>query len=338
MAEFSCFLNDFQLKRPPLVTLQVEDTAFANNVFVLINRYLQQLSEPDAEDFDQTAALIGRLMARRKNSFRNMPGFRSVCKLNTALCRLLRLDLPRELEHFRGVVCDGELAGAMPTRSNFEYILVRLLGFYHLHARIRECCVSAARYFIQLLRNNYFMETLTLLLAAIAKINKLSKLQANRSASLYNKLRPHCVNFPQVENHKFLPENCQLPAQLQRVQLQAEASAPEAPESVLLKPPTIVTKAEKARLEAKADVGTVLARKERPAKMEFNMDTLRTVKDVKRFIGRETKARDKKPTSCITRDIYKHDWMSAQTLFYRRANKDPEKALNIFRKFIVSKL
>ncbi|XP_034657180.1 uncharacterized protein LOC117894319 [Drosophila subobscura] len=335
MAEFSCFFNDFQLKRPPLVTLQVEDTAFANNVFVLINRYLQQLSEPDAEDFDQTAALIGRLMARRKSSFRNMPGFRSVCKLNTALCRLLRLDLPRELEHFRGVVCDGELAGATPTRSSFEYILVRLLCFYHLHARIRECCVSAARYFTHLLRNNFFMETLTLNLAAIAKINKLSKLQANRSASLYNKLRPHCVNFPQVESHKFLPENCQLPAQLQRVQLQAEASAP-AP--VLLKPPTIVTKAEKARLEAKADVGTVLARKEPPAKMEFNMDTLRTVKDVKRFIARETTARDKTPTSCITRDIPKHAWLSAQTLFQRRANKDPEKALSIFRKFIVSKL
>ncbi|XP_022213677.2 uncharacterized protein LOC111068495 [Drosophila obscura] len=349
-SEISCFWNDFQLKRPPLVTLQVEDTGFAKNVFVQINRYLQQLSEPDAEDFDQTAALIGRLMARRKNSFRNMPGFRSVCKLNTALCRLLRLDLPRELEHFRGAlpdVCDGELAGVMPTRSSFEYILVRLLGFYHLHARIRECCVTAARYFTPLLRNNFFMETLTLLIAALAKINKLSTLQANRSASLYNNLRPLSLKFPEVERHKFVPENCELPAQLQRLvattqkQTEYDASAP----AVMLKSPIVVTKVEKARLEAKSDVGTVVARKDLPplaqnAKTEFNLETLRSVEDVKRFIARESKARQQSsvPKSCVTKAIPKHEWLGAQTLFQRKATKDPAKALSVFRKFIISKI
>ncbi|EDW37557.1 GL16289 [Drosophila persimilis] len=348
-SETSCFWNDFQLKRPPLVTLQVEDTGFAKNVFVLINRYMQQLSEPDTEEFDHTAALIGRLMARRKNSFRNMPGFRVLCKLNSALCRLLRLDLPRELEHFRGAlpdVCDGDMAGAMPTRSSFEYILVRLLGFYHLHARIHECCVTAARYFTQLLRNTFFMETITLLIAAIAKINKLSTIQANRSAGLYNKLRPHCVKFPQVERHKFVPENCELPAQLQRIiattqkQTEDNASAP----AVMLKSPAVVTRVEKAKLEAKSDVGTVIARDELPLaqnpKTEFNVDALRSVEDAKRFIARETKARKQSPVpkSCVTKAIPKHEWLGAQTLFHRTVSKDPVKSLSIFRKFIISKI
>ncbi|KAH8343325.1 hypothetical protein KR059_008317 [Drosophila kikkawai] len=343
--ENPCFWNEFELKKPPLVTLQVEDTGFAKHVYVDINRFLlQQGGEQESKEFDETAALIGRLMARRKNSFRNMPGFRAVCKLNAALCRLLRLDLPRDLEQFRGTlpdVCDGDSAGALPTRSSLEFILVRLLGFYHLHERIRECCISAVTYFTQLLRNNFFMEFVTLLVATIAKINKLSILQANRSADLYNRLRPQVINFPEVEKHRFLKDNQELPEELHSPRITKEVATPTtAP--VLMKPRKVVTRVERA----KSDVGTVIAREEhssslKSVKTKFNAtEVLATVEDAKRFIARETKSRKQNPLpeNCLTALITKHEWLAAQTLFQRKLSKDPAKALDVFRKFIISKI
>ncbi|KAH8257537.1 hypothetical protein KR038_011212 [Drosophila bunnanda] len=340
-----CFWNEFELKKPPLVTLHVDNTGFAQHVYVDINRFLlQQCGEKEAKEFDETAALVGRLMARRKNSFRNMPGFRAVCKLNAALCRLLRLDLARDLEQFRGTlpdVCDGDSDGVLPTRSSFEFILVRLLSFYHLHERIRECCISAATYFTQLLRNNFFMEFVTLLLAAIAKINKLSTLQATYSADLYNRLRPQAPNFPQVERHRFLMDKQDLPEELS-LPMSAKEVATPTPAPVLMKPKEVVTRVERA----KSDVGTVVSRKEpsnsfKSAKTKFNADeVLATVEDAQRFIARETKDRNQNPLpkNCLTTRISKHEWLAAQTLFQRKLGKDPAKALSIFRKFIISKI
>ncbi|KAH8302932.1 hypothetical protein KR044_012031 [Drosophila immigrans] len=341
-----CFWNDFELKKPPLVTVQVEDTGFAKHVFVLINRYLQQLGTPNALDFNQTAALIGRLMARRKNSFHNMPGFRAVCKLNAALCRLLRLDLSRDLEHFRGAlpdVCDDELSGEMPTRSSFEYILVRLLSFYHLHERIRECCLAAAKYFGQLLRNNNFMDFLTVLIAAIAKIHNLSKLQGNNCAQLYNKLLPQRSHFPLVEKHKFLNEDWKLPTQLQVIKFSKPTSQSDeaTSASVSMNASTVVTKVDKAKQKAKADVGTVVSRQQSKADKEsaFQLGSLATVEDVKQFIIRETKARKHAPDNCITKAIKQHEWLSAKTIFESKLKaKEQAKALNIFRKFIGNKI
>lgn len=273
-----------------------------------------------------------------------MPGFRAVCKLNAALCRLLRLDLARDLEQFRGTlpdVCDGDSAGVLPTRSSFEFILVRVLGFYHLHERIRECCISAATYFTQLLRDNFFVDFATLLVAAIAKINSLSCLQASNSADLYNQLRPQVASFPQVEKHRFLKEDQDLPTELSSPKSTKEAPALTAA-PVLMKPKEIVTRLERA----KSDVGTVIARREsinpfKAVKPKFNVDdVLATVDDAQRFIARETKARKQNPLpeNCLTSRIAKHEWLAAQTLFQRKLAKDPAKALNIFRKFLISKI
>ncbi|EDW69418.1 uncharacterized protein [Drosophila virilis] len=343
------FWNEFELKKPPLVTLHVNDTGFAKNVFVVTNRYLNQLSGPDYLEFNQTAALIGRLMARRKNSFRCMPGFRAVCKLNAALCRLLRLDLPRELEHFRGALpdaCDEELSGEMPTRNSLEFILVRLIAFHRLHERIRDCCEATVKYFGQMIRSNFFMEFLTLLIAAVAKINKLSLLQANNCATLYNKLQPQLTKFPLVEKHKFIPENCNLPTQLRLIKagqpLVPAEEAPSASVKLQTQLPPLVTKVEKAKERAKADVGTVVARKSPKAastQPTFQLDSLATVEDVKHFIVRESKARKKTPDSCVTKAIQNHEWLAATTLFERKLQaREQKKALNVFRKYIDSKI
>ncbi|XP_017861757.1 PREDICTED: uncharacterized protein LOC108613064 [Drosophila arizonae] len=341
------FWNEFELKKPPLVTLQVKETGFAKNVYMAINRYLQQQSRPDFVEFNNTAALIGRLMARRKNSFRGMPGFRAVCKLNAALCRLLRLDLPRDLEHFRGALpdaCDAELSGDMPTRNSLQFVLVRLLAFYSLHERIRDCCQAAIKYFGQMIRSNFFMEFLTLLIAAVAKINKLSFVQANNCATLYNKLQPQCTKFPQVEKHNFLPEDCKLPTKLQvikEIQTATPEEASPAGVQLLKQSPSLITKVEKAKQQLKADVGTVVARETSiaPTETAFQLSSLATVEDVKHFIVRESKARKKNPENCVTKPIQNHEWLAAKTLFERKLQaREQAKALNIFRKFIGSKI
>lgn len=275
-----------------------------------------------------------------------MPGFRAVCKLNAALCRLLRLDLPRELEHFRSAlpdVCDNEISGEMPTRSSFEYILVRLLSFHRLQQRIRDCCIAAAKYFGQMLRNNFFMDTLTLLIAAIAKINRLSTLQSNNCASLYNKLFLQRSCFPQVEKHHFLPEHSKLPAQLEQIKVvqQAVEETNLAAVTLNLQAPTIVTKVERAKKKAKGDVGQKIERQTAaaPQQTDFQLSGLVTVEDVKHFIVRETKARKNTPDSCMTKAIQNHEWLAAKTLFERKVQaKEQPKALNIFRKFIGSKI
>ncbi|XP_030372353.1 uncharacterized protein LOC115622530 [Scaptodrosophila lebanonensis] len=338
--------NEFELKRPPLVTLRAPNTAFAKKCFMAINKYLQQLTEPMAVEFEETAALISRLMARRKNSFRGLPGFRAICKLNAALCRLLRLDLPRELQHFRGSlpdVCDAALAGEMPTRSSFEYILVRLQSVYHLHERIRECCLAAAKYFSQLLRSNFFMEFITLIIAAIAKINRLSVLEANRCVKLYNRLRPQCSHFPQVDRHRFLPEDCVLPVNLHLIKTTQPEEPKTATTSLMSKPPPVITKLEKAQQRAKMDVGTLIERKatRNPSTqtVDFSVSSLQTIEDVKTFIRRESKSRKQAPENCITKALKKHEWQAAVTLFERKllANEH-KKALSIFLKFISSKI
>ncbi|KAH8259233.1 hypothetical protein KR026_000949 [Drosophila bipectinata] len=338
MAQDLCFWNDFELKKPPLVTIEVENTGFAKNVFAAINKFLQQMGGQDSKDFDETAALIGRLMTRRKNSFRNMPGFRAICKLNSALCRLLRLDLYRDLEQFRGSLPDvyaEDVEGALPTQSSFEFILVRILGFYYLHKRIGECCLTAAAYFTKLLRSNFFMDFTVLLVAAIAKIKKLSAHQATQSALLYNNLRLHRESFPKVKNHKFLGGNQELPDNLDPIGTPKNEAKDEKPQAVLLNPKEVVTRVQKS----KSDVGVVIARKETP-KPIFNEDSLATVEDAQRFIARESKARKQNPLpeDCFTKKIPKHEWLAAQKLFHQKLPKDPAKALSLFRKFVVSKI
>lgn len=88
-------------------------------------------------------------------------------------------------------------------------------------------------------------------------------------------------------------------------------------------------------------MGTVIARQKPKSHTEtaFKLDSLVTVDDVKHFILRESKARQQTPENCVTNAMQNHEWLSAKTVFERKLkSKEEAKALNIFRKFISSKI
>ncbi|XP_036336532.1 uncharacterized protein LOC118746737 [Rhagoletis pomonella] len=346
--------NEFELKKPPLLTFPIP-TKRAPNVRRLqaaIYQYFRQ-HRPQEVEFAETSALLGRLMARRKNSFHGMMGFRAVVKCNTATCRLLRIDITRELESFQGSLPDFALNSSetleMPTQNCFDYVLVRLLNVHGIYVRIRECCVQAAEYFAKLMRNNFFMETSTLLLAVLAKLHNLSAVLGNKCVELYNQLQPMRRRFPSAGNSVHL--NYELPEQLEAFLENQTLETPKT-EGVLLKddaplqathtPLTAVRAMKPVKFKRTSDVGVEVNRECTLTSQikTFNADVeLATIETVKRFIATENVTRKQSLKQSVTKDILPHEWIGATRLFERKllANEH-KKALSIFRKFIVSKV
>lgn len=155
-------------------------------------------------EFSTNSALLARIMARRKNSFQKMKGFKSVCKLSSALCRLLRNDVQQLITDFTSTLPDLETISLksivqIPLRSNFEYVLLRIIGSYKIYGRIINCCMESAKYFSQLLQTHFFADISTLLLAIVAKIWKQSHLTAKILTDLFNNLIKFRNNFPEKE-------------------------------------------------------------------------------------------------------------------------------------------
>ncbi|CAD7004333.1 unnamed protein product [Ceratitis capitata] len=318
----------------------------------VVQQYFRR-HRPQEVEFAEASALLGRLMARRKNSFHGMMGFRAVVKCNTATCRLLRIDLTRELELFHGSLPDFALDSAdtleIPTQNNFDYVLIRLLNTCGVYDRIRECCLQAAEYFAKMMRNNFFMDTCTLLLAVLAKLYSLSAILGNKCVDLYNQLRPMRLKFPLAA--KSVDYNLNLPEQLEKFSVSQILELPKA-NSIILKDDaalqttpnalTAVRSLKKLKKQKAIDVGVEVSRE--PISLSqtksFNADTeLGTVETTKRFISSENAARKKSLKQSITRDILPHEWMGATRLFERKVlANDHKKALSIFRKFIVNKI
>ncbi|XP_053952456.1 uncharacterized protein LOC128859565 [Anastrepha ludens] len=346
-------LNEFELKRPPQLTLPilVKNAPNVRALQAAIYQYFRQYRPQEAE-FAEASALLGRLMARRKNSFHGMMGFRAVVKCNKATCRLLRIDLPRELELFQGSVPDFALSSSdtleMPTQNCFDYVLVRILNVQGVYLRIRECCLQAAEYFAKMIRNNFFMDTSTLLLAVLAKLYNLSALLGNKCVELYNKLQPMRRKFPVTA--KSVCHGLSLPEQLERFSENQPLEMHKA-ENIFLnieipslttpKPLTPVRTFKPIKRQKILDVGVEVSRGTASSpQCAFNADLeLSTVETAKRFIASENATRKQSLKQSITKDILPHEWIGATRLFERKllANEH-KKALSIFRKFIVSKI
>ncbi|XP_061391533.1 uncharacterized protein LOC133326934 [Musca vetustissima] len=351
--------NDFDLKKPPFLTLPSTKTSFVVNLHGIIETFFSKYTKYE-EEFTETAALLGRLMARRKNSFNKMKGFKDICKINSALCRLLRLDFKRDLESFRStlpdVAYDEDTLIHLPTRDTFDFLLTRLVAFCELYKRIVECCVQAAEYFTGQLKIHFFFETCTLLLAVLAKIHNLSIKQGNLAVHFYNNLQQYREKLPSNEKSKFQAISNSLPSQIETIKkvimareeyetksdvkgIQDDASTmKDILEQECHDAPKTPVKAKKLK---KADLGKIIERS--PAASEkvtkFNIDNLQTVQDVQKFITSETKERSQNTKSCITKNVQSHEWAGATKLFERKIIAGEEKkAINIFKKFISSKL
>nr|XP_036220449.1 uncharacterized protein LOC106625481 [Bactrocera oleae] len=341
--------NEFELKKPPQLTVTVasKDAPSVRRLQTTIQQYFRR-HRPQEVEFAETSALLGRLMARRKNSFHGMMGFRAIAKCNAATCRLLRIDLTRELELFHGSLPDFVLNSSdtieMPTQNNFNYVLIRLLNTHGVYERIRECCLQAAEYFAKLLRNNFFMDTIVLLLAVLAKLYSLSALLGNKCVELYNQLRPMRVKFPLSEKSVHCDIN--MPEKLEHFSENQTLDIPHT-ESTFVNTPTTnpltaVRSSKAMKMLKPLDVGTEVSRPTNPSTQTktFNADVvLATVETAKRFILSENVSRKKSLKQSITKDIMPHEWMGATRLFERKLlSNDHKKALSIFKKFIVNKI
>uniref|UniRef100_A0A1B0FDM3 Nucleolus and neural progenitor protein-like N-terminal domain-containing protein n=1 Tax=Glossina morsitans morsitans TaxID=37546 RepID=A0A1B0FDM3_GLOMM len=191
--------NNFDLKRPPFITIPTKYSKFVPLLHAGIDEYFCIHGTYD-EIFNETAALLSRLIARRKNSFRRMHGFRDICKLNAALCRLLRVDFGNELDIFRSSLPDVAYEDGteiyIPARECYDFLLLRLIAVHKLYERIQNCCTKAADYFLHQIKVYHFFEISTLLLAVLAKINDLSMKLGDLSTNLYRRLLPFRVKLP----------------------------------------------------------------------------------------------------------------------------------------------
>lgn len=311
-----------------------------------IDTYFSKQSQHE-EEFNETAALLSRLMARRKNSFNKMKGFKDVCKLNAALCRLLRLDFKRDLDSFRYMLPDVAYEDGttihLPTRETYDFLLLRLLALYELHIRIGNCCMTASEYFICQLRQYFFFEINTLLMAVFAKIYNLNNKLANIAVDLYNSSITCRYNLPINPKSKFFKdERFLFPENLKRISTapfnnkRVFATNNESLNELVLQEQNVTTvKAEKLK---KPDVGKAIQRSVKPQTL-FNIENLNSVESIKAFIVSESKSRSSNLNSSITKQILNHEWAGATKLFERKIkNGEGKKATSIFRKFLTLKM
>ncbi|TMW52545.1 hypothetical protein DOY81_002370 [Sarcophaga bullata] len=338
--------NDFELKKPPFVTLPAEHGHFVLKLHGAIDTYFSKQSQLD-EEFNDTAALLSRLMARRKNSFNKMKGFKDVCKLNAALCRLLRLDFKRDLDSFRytlpDVVYEDGTTIHLPSRETYDFVLLRILALYELHVRIGDCCMIASEYFICQLRQYFFFEINTLLVAVLAKIYNLNNKLANIAVELYNSSISCRYNLPINPKSKlFKDERFMFPEKLKTITTaplnnkRVFAINKESLNELVMQDQNVTTvKAEKLK---KSDVGKAIPRSFKP-QTRFNIEKLNSVESIKAFIVAESKSRSSNLNSAITKQILNHEWAGATKLFERKIkNGEEKKATSIFRKFLTLKM
>lgn len=313
-----------------------------------IDKYLSKLAQHE-EEFNETAAILSRLMARRKNSFNKMKGFKDVCKLNAALCRLLRVDFKRDLESFRNTLPDVDyeegISVELPSRDNFDFLLIRLIAIYELHQRITECCLTAAEYFTCQIRLCYFFEISTLLLAVLAKIYNLSIKLTNMAADLYNNTLPNRLKLPSNVKSKFLKDTAfEFPEKLEvilaNLNNKQNCIVKEEPLKDLLQKEENLKTVVKAQKLKKTDVGKEIKRSSVKVEQKpFNIEQLNTVEAIKRFIDNETQSRNKSLKDALTAKILSHEWAGATKLFERKVQSgEAKKAVNIFRKFLTLKI
>ncbi|XP_055843837.1 uncharacterized protein LOC129910463 [Episyrphus balteatus] len=340
--------NEVDLKIPPLITIKVSDVTFAKQVRSIFLK--RKTSEFDylQDEIANTAALLSRLMARRKNSFHNMSGFKSVCKLNSALSRLLKLAVEKSLNNFFQMLPDSTSYNEVPSRNSFDYILIRLISVHKIFQRISYCCLESAQYFNKLMKKNFFMDTIALFLATIAKLWDLTNKLGNTYSEFYRKLLQFRKCFPQMDSHSSF-ENVVFPRELEKFTMQQQPTSTEKEVSntteststitmhkELPQAPSVPVVSVLPKLQKEEDLGMAISRES--LKPVIDLSRIHNVDDVRAFFKKEDEKRKKSMNSCATKYILKHEWLAIQKLVERKViANDHQKALSVFRKFITSK-
>ncbi|XP_055640735.1 uncharacterized protein LOC129778089 [Toxorhynchites rutilus septentrionalis] len=143
--------------------------------------------------FEKAAAYLSRFAIRFNDRFYNMHGFRQLKKLKQALLRFRVVDVSHVLSNMSSMLpYTGYLEKSveLPTRSNLDYLLVRLQGLGKLFCRIVVLAKDAAKYYVRFITTSYFFNLTSIFLCLLAEIWCMSKVMCARIVDFYNRLVP----------------------------------------------------------------------------------------------------------------------------------------------------
>lgn len=163
----------------------------------LLERALHSAFNPAA--FTEVAALASRLIARRTSSFRAQHGFKLMRKTNIAMCRLHECNVSHILNEFLGTLPAYRLGPdaplELPTRDNFDYVLVRLQSLGALLLRIARTSRQASELFVYYLQRGFFLETAVLHVGVLSQIWLQAQRMCAATVELHDALRLYARHF-----------------------------------------------------------------------------------------------------------------------------------------------
>lgn len=171
------------------------------------------------QKFDDVAALASRLIARRASSFRGQQGFKLLRQTNVALCRIKDINIVDVIETFRGTIPDLNILENgridLPTKDNFEYLMIRLQSMGKLLCRIIVCAKTASHTFLHYIHRNFFLEASVVFIGLLSQIVDIAHSLCKETIKFYNAL--YLLGKYFVTNKKWLPADYQLPQQLETI-------------------------------------------------------------------------------------------------------------------------
>lgn len=168
------------------------------------------------EQFDEIAALTSRLIARRASSFRHKYGFKLMRQTSVAMCRLKDINIVDIIETFCGTIPDYKLSNGkqnLPTRDNFEFVLVRLQSTAKLLLRIACCAREASVAFLNYIHRGFFIETCVVYVGVLSQIWEMACALCTKTILFYNGLHPFGRHLS--SKAVWLPAGYDLPANLE---------------------------------------------------------------------------------------------------------------------------
>lgn len=162
----------------------------AKQLKTILNEQIK--SHREIESFDSTAALASRLIARRNYSFRVQPGFRNFRKMFVSVCRSKEIDISDLMTTISQSITTHKIDGkySLPTRENFQYLLVRLQSFAKILVRIVACAKKSFEEFSKLVKRGAFLEPATLFMSCAAQIWSVCVKLCHFACESYNGVYP----------------------------------------------------------------------------------------------------------------------------------------------------
>lgn len=275
------------------------------------------------------------MILRRKNSFAKFHGFKDTCKLNTSLCRLLKVNLPEVIDDLLGLLPEivvDNFPTEIPSKNNVEFLMIRVVAYHKILQRITACCLSAGDYYGRLLVKGFFVEILTLLLAVISKIYKLVNVIGNTTVDLYKFLFKYRNHFPAGRTNLY--EDVDFPCNLEA--FKNESIVPQKEASKMQ-----ITKAEEV-FTAKASKPTnLIGRKVEDIGIiaKFDANSFSTTHEISIFFKEENFRRKEKNGTAITQKISFGDWKMISSVVSKKiiANDD-KNAIQTFKRLMTKYL